>query len=178
VNKPIIIGLAGKMRSGKTHVARYLHTEYGFPTVSFATALKVDVIQMGFDAQEVMETKPQPIRALLQAYGQARRHQDKDYWVKEAMDYIKTLRQSNSYDGPVVIDDVRFPNEVAAVTNAGGLVIRLDRPDLIRPDNEDPSETALDNMVLDHTVAAGEGDLDYLVANVVEYLWMMGVVPK
>lgn len=53
-----------------------------------------------------------------------------------------------------IITDTRFPNEAQAIKDAGGLVIRVDRPG-VKPINDHPSEVGLDNW-----------DFDYKIANV------------
>lgn len=61
-------------------------------------------------------------RQLLQLWGtEYRRKQDPDYWVKRLEKKLRGLER-------VVIDDVRFPNEVEMVQRLGGRVIRIDRP--------------------------------------------------
>lgn len=50
-----------------------------------------------------------------------------------------------------VITDCRFPNEYEAVKNWGGIVIRVDRPE-ITPVNAHVSETALDSYEFDYTI--------------------------
>ena len=61
-------------------------------------------------------------RQLLQLWGtEYRRRQDPDYWVKRLEAKLDGLER-------VVIDDVRFPNEVEMVQRLGGRVIRIDRP--------------------------------------------------
>jgi rhodanese-related sulfurtransferase len=44
-----------------------------------------------------------------------------------------------------VISDVRFPNEVEAMEELGGIAIRIERDSIIPSDKEHESETALDN---------------------------------
>lgn len=65
-----------------------------------------------------------------------------------------------------IITDVRFPNEVKAVEDKGGIVVRIDRYDLIytTADNH-PSETSLDNHTFD-IVITNSGSLDDLVGAV------------
>jgi hypothetical protein len=53
-----------------------------------------------------------------------------------------------------VITDTRFPNEAQAIKDAGGIVIRVDRPG-ISAINAHPSETALDNWDFDHKIMNG-----------------------
>ena len=61
-------------------------------------------------------------RKLLQLWGtEYRRRQDPDYWVKRLEAKLHGLER-------VVIDDVRFPNEVEMIQRLGGKVIRIDRP--------------------------------------------------
>lgn len=51
-----------------------------------------------------------------------------------------------------VVTDTRFPNEAQAIKDAGGIVIRIDRPG-VKPINPHPSETALDDWNFDYKVA-------------------------
>ena len=44
-----------------------------------------------------------------------------------------------------IITDVRFPNEAQAIKDRGGILIRINRPQLIERDFEHLSETALDD---------------------------------
>ena len=61
-------------------------------------------------------------RQLLQLWGtEYRRLQDPDYWVKRLEAKLHGLER-------VVIDDVRFLNEVEMIQRLGGKVIRIDRP--------------------------------------------------
>jgi hypothetical protein len=53
-----------------------------------------------------------------------------------------------------IITDTRFPNEAQAIKNAGGIVIRIDRPGVTAV-NAHPSETALDNWKFDHKIMNG-----------------------
>lgn len=53
-----------------------------------------------------------------------------------------------------IITDTRFPNEAQAIKDAGGIVIRVDRPG-VKPVNPHPSETALDNWDFDYKIMNG-----------------------
>jgi hypothetical protein len=63
-----------------------------------------------------------------------------------------------------IITDTRFPNEAQAIKDAGGLVIRVDRPG-VKPINNHPSEIGLDNW-----------DFDYKIANVSDLKALTGTV--
>jgi len=84
-------------------------------------------------------------------------------WVNALMsDYKKDLSEcGTSKKGTVVkcskypnwiITDTRFPNEAEAIKKAGGIVIRVDRPG-VKPINDHPSETGLDDWKFDYKIA-------------------------
>jgi hypothetical protein len=79
-------------------------------------------------------------RSLMQYWGtEYRRMQDPDYWVKKAIAKCKGY-------GLYIIDDVRFPNEAAAIKNTGGKLVRVIRfGSPIISNSDHPSETALDD---------------------------------
>ena len=95
-------------------------------------------------------------------------------WVNALMaDYTPTQVQWSDgplggyQDGPLpnwIITDTRFPNEAQAIKDAGGLVIRVDRPG-VKPINDHPSEVGLDNW-----------DFDYKIANVSDLKALTGTV--
>jgi len=171
-NQPVIIGLSGKMRAGKSVTAAALAEKHGFVQLSFADSLKREVIGMGFDVDAVRVTKPEPIRKLLQAYGQARRWQDPNYWIDSVGRSIKLCKPNTIF----IIDDVRFPNEAAFVEEMG-VLIRLERPGYDNLDT-DESETALDDYPFAHVVFSEEGPeavLD-MIEHVEDVLWSEGIV--
>jgi hypothetical protein len=51
-----------------------------------------------------------------------------------------------------IITDTRFPNEAQAIKDKGGLLIRVDRPG-VKPVNNHPSETGLDDWKFDYKIA-------------------------
>ncbi len=53
-----------------------------------------------------------------------------------------------------IVTDTRFPNEAKAIKDAGGIVIRVDRPG-VKAINAHPSETGLDNWDFDHKIMNG-----------------------
>lgn len=142
----MIIGLSGDKGTGKTLGAQYLEREYGFKRVSFATKLK-DIAKLLFPFDTIhfsVAGKEKPYKAFpwtprefLVQLGLFMRYWDEDYWVK-------ALKLSEK--DKVVIDDVRFPNEVEYIRSLGGKLIRIDRyPKLnIYPRSEDASERSLD----------------------------------
>lgn len=164
-----LIGLIGKKRSGKDSFAAALVDGYGFTRYAFADPLKEAALALdpivdwphrlsffvrstGWEAsKEIPE-----VRRILQNYGVAIREIDPDFWIRA------TLTPALADPGPVVITDVRFPNEAEAIRRAGGKIIGITRPGLVSTD-EHISETALDDYVADATVE-NSGTLDDLAA--------------
>jgi len=83
-------------------------------------------------------------------------------WVNALMaDYVALpqvgpgITEDNDYQYPNwIITDTRFPNEAQAIKDAGGIVIRVDRPG-VSAINAHPSETGLDNWDFDHKIMNG-----------------------
>ncbi len=137
----ILIGIGGKMHAGKTYVAKKIISGSVYDLIlPFAKPLKEDLISWGFAPSEVYESKPPAIRALMQAYGVARRHQEPNYWLgrhKKMLGLVDSARI-------VVVDDVRFPNEFDYLRSLGAYMVRLTRVGAMYSDAHE-SETALDD---------------------------------
>lgn len=141
-----LIGLVGLAGSGKSSVAEVL-ARRGFVRAAFADELKrIAREQFGWDGQ-----KDERGRRLLQVLGtEAGRAYDPDIWTKRLFARIDPLlagaapltyelRRPPGIPGPetahvvsdapagVVIDDVRFQNEVDAIRARGGRLILVTR---------------------------------------------------
>ena len=172
-----VIALSGKMHSGKSYIADRLVREHGYRRMGFAEPLKDDIRHMAFKAENVRD-KPGWMRTLMQAYGQARRAEDPDYWVKRLImrldaAYVTDRGTLFSYVPTlIVIDDLRFPNEAQALKEwaqghegARLIVARVhregyDRTNLVGA--MEASETAMDNYTFDLILTAESGDLNAL----------------
>lgn len=155
---PALIGLLGKKRAGKDTVAATLTGEFGFVRYAFADPLKAAAL--GLDpyvvdgrnrrlrlsaliSREGWERAKEytEVRRTLQAFGVAmREHVDPDVWLNA------TMRRVAVEEAPVVITDVRFPNEADAIEAAGGTLVRIHRPGADLLDTH-VSETALDDRL-------------------------------
>ena len=62
-----------------------------------------------------------------------------------------------------IITDMRFPNEMEAVVENGGITIRVVRPGTVTEDH--PSETALDDAAFDYEII-NDGSMEELVSKV------------
>ena len=139
-----IIGIVGFIGSGKDTVADYLVNFHGFRRESFANSLKDAVAQVfGWD-REMLEGRSKQSREwrearddwwskrlkreitprwVLQYWGTevVRKGFHDDMWVASLEN---RLRKSTD---DIVITDCRFPNEIKAIRNAGGKVVRIKR---------------------------------------------------
>lgn len=143
----MIIGICGFIGSGKDTVADYLVNFHGFRRESFASSLKDAVSSVfGWDrtllegrtaeAREWRE-KVDPWwskrlgiphltpRWILQQWGTdvLRNHFHNDIWIASVENKIRQTKDD------IVITDCRFKNEITALRNAGGKIIRIKRGD-------------------------------------------------
>jgi len=140
----MLIGILGRINSGKDTVARELVETYGFRQDSFASTLKDITAQIfGWDREllsggsvesrafreEVDEWWAEQLgmpnftpRLALQLIGTDvfRNNFHTDIWVLSAMRRYKEGEN-------VVISDARFPNEVQIIRSLGGHIIQVDR---------------------------------------------------
>ena len=162
----MIIGISGKAGSGKDTAAKMLEVLYANPDISyedfankryknfadiqivhFADSLK-ETAQVLFRIGE-WETNTQEgkkttinwigktVRELLQGIGQGLRDAiDPNLWVKIL--FANTEDWSN-----YIIADVRYPNEVKAIKERNGILLRIDRKGAGAGNHS--SETALDD---------------------------------
>lgn len=144
---PRLVGIAGYAGSGKDTAADVL-VELGWERMAFAGALKDLASRIGWDGR-----KDDPGRRLLQDLGVGCRDVlGADVWVNALM---------GSLPERAVIVDVRFPNEVAAIHDHGGLVVRVVRTG-VAPANGHVSEIALDHLELPTVVNDGPVNLLHL----------------
>lgn len=141
----MIIGITGLISSGKDTAANYLTTFHGFKKVSFAGSLKDAVASVfGWD-REMLEGTTKTSREwreqvdpwwserlsmpnltprwVLQYWGTevCRKGFHEDIWVASVENKLRTAKDN------IVITDCRFANELAAIKNAGGITIRIER---------------------------------------------------
>ena len=193
-----VIGIAGKKRHGKDAVAKIIMNyakEHGHVAVKRAMAdpLKEECAKMIVEElasnsscsfnlttyyEQVLadmnsdETK-EKYRLLLQWWGtEFKRSIDPDYWVKRLKVWLSVAK---NYVDLVVIPDVRFVNEIETVKQLGGIVIRVERPQLVQCDTH-ASEKLLDDYKNWDSVIVNDGTLDELeqhVRAVCEEIWKL-----
>ena len=138
------------------------------------------------------------VRELLQLFGtEVGRQIHNDFWVNALFSDYKPLvtnwdcdgNETVVYEPAWIITDVRFPNELKAIKDRGGITIRLNRnfkwikdgkeliSDKEQKDFEEnevgikshPSETVLDNATFDYTID-NTGTIEELIVKVKEIL--------
>jgi hypothetical protein len=141
----MIIGILGLIGSGKDTAADYLVNHHNFERESFAKSLKDAVSNVfGWD-REMLEGKTDQSRFW--------REQEDQWWAKRLNKPGLTPRWVLQYWGTevcrsgfhddiwiaglenrlrnvssnIVISDCRFPNEISAIKNSGGITIRVKR---------------------------------------------------
>ena len=144
----MIIGVCGFIGSGKDTAADYLVNFHGFRRDSFANTLKDAVANVfGWD-RTLLEGRTAEARAwreqvdtwwaerlgmphltprwILQYWGTevCRQGFHDDIWIASVENKMRKTSDN------IVISDVRFPNEIKAIHNAGGIVIWVQRGDL------------------------------------------------
>lgn len=128
-----IIGFTGKMGSGKSTAAKILFG-FGYTRVRFAGPLKAMMAALGLSEAEIDgHLKEHPCDLL---GGKTPRWAMQSIGTEWGRDMISPQLWINAWQRavdsigvhiPVVCDDVRFPNEAAAIKAAGGTLIRIER---------------------------------------------------
>ena len=117
-----VIALSGKMRSGKTTLARMLAQSlpHHIVRVSFADEVRREVARgMGYgeDWHTLFHVSKKDIRPVLQAWGHnMRKIRGEDVWIKALFSRMikMQLQRPNII---FVIDDIRYENEIEAINN-------------------------------------------------------------
>lgn len=146
----MVIGISGKMGSGKTTLANALKEHFGEQAVKLKFA---DPLYGATTAvQQYLNIPVEKDRVLLQTIGYHYREKfGKDFWAKRVVEDINLINYNGNFI--IIIDDLRFPEEFDALNKMGALLIRLESPRDIRAErvgsglflNEShASETALD----------------------------------
>lgn len=143
------VALMGRARAGKDSVGATLQQRYCYTRVSFADplkdmALQVDPIIVSEEDRldygggplrlaeivrsagwENAKDEHPEVRRILQNVGQTVREHDEDFWLRIALAKIEVAA---GWGMPVVVTDVRYPNEYAALVVAGFKMVRVVRP--------------------------------------------------
>lgn len=176
-----VIGLAGRARSGKNTVARFISelTDGPVEEAAFADLIKVSaartlgipfhgddvgvaaVRQWSDDLKlrqkiQIVDDAGQVIheisgRAFLQRYGT---EAHRDLFGEDF--WVEAVSLTRPGVAVLVLTDVRFENEAKAIRAAGGEVWRVERPDLPKASDPHPSERPLPGALVDRTLINGD----------------------
>lgn len=177
----LIIGLAGRARSGKTTVAEILEN-HGFKHVSFAHHIRLFVTQLASAVDPTFQLerdKNKPMwwagghtpRYLMQTIGTewGRQLINPQLWVEHLVARIYSSHMINSH---VVISDVRFDNEAQVIIDAGGIVINVVREGVDTTDGH-VSEAGVSPNLIGATLYNNVEGLGYLSDTVFNVLKML-----
>ena len=110
------IAFSGKICSGKTTAANIVESMLGCEaTIKLSVASRVKELATDLFGME------QKDRKLLQVLGQKMKEIDPEVWVRALVKQV-----NNCGDKHIVIDDLRFPNELRALRENGFIIIRLE----------------------------------------------------
>jgi len=175
---PLIVGFGHRQGVGKDTVARFVHrslhmeADLSAEIVHFARRIKVTTYKLfrcvgmqdpgWYDAHPEMRDIPLPElrkspRDIWIEFGNKVRDIDPDIWIRNALDDHPRPEAS-----VVLIPDVRYPNEVKAIRDRGGLVIKVVRPGV--PESGDVADSALAGMKAGawDRVVVNDGDINAL----------------
>ena len=159
----MLIGFAGKAGAGKTTAARFLEREHHFKRVRFAEPLKLMLRALGLSWEEIdgaFKEKPCDLLCgLTPRYAQqtlgtdwGRKLMGIDLWVNAWKREVEPLLNAGAR---IVVDDVRFPNEEAALRELGGVLVNVRRS----------LDTVSDPEVYAHESEAYAYEADFTVVN-------------
>ncbi len=155
--KPRLIGLVGYAGSGKSLTGKMLEC-HGYTRTRYAQILKEMLGCLGLTPEEydgALKEQPcallggkTPRHAMLTLGTEWGRQQiDWDLWVRATMKRVDECLHRFPEFG-VVIDDVRFLNEAAAIKELGGVIWRIERAG-VGPGSGHVSETGQGDIPVD-----------------------------
>ena len=163
-----IIALSGPRACGKSTIAEHLSSTYGYTRIAFADAVR--------NVARCANPDLQDDRMFLAELGQVLRNCVPEFAILAVEHSLKEM------DGPVVIEDIRFPSEMAFCSSIGAIKIRLeidqesqvrrmiDRCDdigKVEPLLNCKDESRLRNMIWDFTISA-TGDFKHIATKIHE----------
>ena len=166
-----IIGISGKMGSGKNYLAEkilypYFKQKYNILIIGFGDLMKNELyardLTLMYD--DLYDKKTFETRNKLQQYGteNGRDKYHKDIWVRGLDIQVETFSKRCGENSLIIVCDVRFENEYDYIIKKGGHVIRINAPNrtlnrYLKEVNNDlekleiiknhRSETELDNYI-------------------------------
>lgn len=177
-----LIGIVGHAQSGKDTIADYLVKNYGFTKLSFATKVKKITKSLFNIPNNTAKTTQLPLwgmtyRDLLQQVGSKLREIHPDIWVNPIIGEILVCNIFGNSSENFAISDVRYLNELNAIRQEGGKLIKIIRTnfvtDLTIEEEKHPSETELNNVPnseFNLVITAESGDIHKIYMGIDKFM--------
>jgi dephospho-CoA kinase len=164
------VGLIGKMCSGKTYVSCVLSRRCALKKFAFADKVKEIAVDLfGMEKKD---------RKLLQQIGQSMRDIDENVW-------INYLIKSTKNKDRIIIDDIRYPNELETLKKNGFTIIKLVIDDKTQEERimstypemyeqhlnnrNHKSEIYIDSMKADYEIVSDENVIENILKSIDPY---------
>lgn len=174
----MLIGLSGKMGSGKTTLTNFLSKELAplYNIIHEKVAGDLYAIQNYIYERCGLTMVGEKDRALLIAVGEWGRDIKSSLWTDLCFNRVRELlKDSNNL---IIIDDIRYPEEAKAIEDCGGVLIRIEgiqRGPNINPEFANRgSEIALDDFDFKHRIN-NNGTVEQTLAQLEDILVKQGL---
>lgn len=140
----IVVGICGRLNSGKNAAAKIFHDHGGFSEMALADPIK-DILHKYFRVPKEelwgpSETRTERTRKMLQVLGT---DFGRAFYPTVWVDYLADRLDSMTDHSRVVVTDVRFPNEAELIIAKGGYLIKVVRPSVSRVTEENTHESEM-----------------------------------
>jgi len=160
-----IIGLIGKLQSGKTTASNFILDYYDAIKLSFGDPVKEMILNAGLcNIEELWGVKTPFSRLMLQKIGTdiIRKQVDNNFWINKSKEKILKIKNENS-NSLIVFDDVRFINEAELIKTFDNILIRITRPNIERNNIEDKHDSEIEQDLINvNYEIINDGDLEQL----------------
>lgn len=159
-----IVGITGYKESGKSTAAKFLISNHGYIRRPFAGPLKNMLAVLGLSLTHLDgELKEEPCDILLGVTPRRAMQTLGTEWGKDMIHpdlWVEQWRINVAKIATLVIaDDLRFPNEAAALQKMGGIIVRVNRHGVVTSNH--PSETSVD-LIKPDRVITNDGSIEDL----------------